>query len=369
MEQKQPFKKILIIGLGLIGGSLGAALKRKGYPATFIGVDDEPVLEVALQRKIVDEVYPRQQLPKAVEQADLIFLCTPIAEIIRLIKTIGQYVRPNTLITDVGSTKRKIVETANLFLPSHCDFIGAHPMAGSEQRGIDAADPFLYENTTYVLTPTKPIDEMQRRAFGELIEFTGAKVLLLSPTLHDEIAAAVSHLPQMVAIALMSLVASRQKESPHFLKMAAGGFRDITRIASSPFGIWEDILQTNSDMILSYIDAYLSELQKIREAMIQDRIEGYFEQAARNRLSIPKDTRGFLKPHYDISIAVEDKPGMIATIANALFEKNINIKDIEVLKIRENEGGTMRLAFSSEVDREIALAVLKSRGLECRKRD
>ncbi|MBN2356578.1 prephenate dehydrogenase [candidate division KSB1 bacterium] len=369
MEQQQPFKNVLIIGVGLIGGSLGSALKRKGFTGTLMGVDDEMVLEGARQRNIIDEAFSREQMPNAIKKAELIFLCTPIAEILRLIQSIGSHVRPNTLITDVGSTKRKIIETANLFLPSHCDFIGGHPMAGSEQKGVDAADPFLFENTTYVLTPSKPIDEMKRRSIGELIELTGAKVLLLSPALHDEIAAAVSHLPQMVAIALMSLAASRQAESPHFLKMAAGGFRDITRVASSPYGIWEDILSTNSDMIVGYIDAYINELHKIREAVESSKISKYFDQAARQRLSIPKDTRGFLKPHYDISISVEDRPGMIATIANALLEKNINIKDIEVLKIRENEGGTMRLAFSSEVDREIALALLKSRGLECRKRD
>jgi prephenate dehydrogenase len=194
-------------------------------------------------------------------------------------------------------------------------------------------------------------------------------VLLISSQLHDEIAAAVSHLPQMAAIALMSLASKRQEESSHFLKMAAGGFRDMTRIASSPYGIWDDILQTNSDMIIDYIDAYIAELGIIRQALVNKAIRPWFDQSAQNRLSIPRDTRGFFRPHYDISIAVQDRAGMIAEIANTLLEKSINIKDIEVLKIRENEGGTMRLAFASEVDRDMALALLKSRGLECRKRE
>ncbi len=369
MGESEQFKRVAIIGVGLIGGSLGLSLKRKGFKGTIIGVDRQNVLEIAQQRQIVDEAYPPEKLAPAIAEADLIFLCTPIADILHTIQTIGKSVRPGTLITDVGSTKRRIVEAANLFLPSQCDFIGGHPMAGSESNGVEAADPFLFENTTYVLTPSKPINEDKRKGFGELIEMTGAKVLLISPLLHDEIAAAVSHLPQMAAIALMSLAARRQKESSHFLKMAAGGFRDMTRIASSPFGIWEDILKTNSDMIETYIDAFIDELQALKKAVKNDDMAGLFDTSAKNRLSIPKDTRGFMRPHYDISVAVEDRPGMIAIIADTLLEKNINIKDIEVLKIRENEGGTMRLAFATEVDREMALALLKSRGLECRKRE
>jgi prephenate dehydrogenase len=287
---------------------------------------------------------------------------------VNLLKKIGNDLKPGTLISDVGSTKRQIVETANIYLPPHCDFIGGHPMAGSEYRGIDAADPFLFENTTYVLTPSRPIKEVTRKAFGELLELIGAKVLLLSPKLHDEIAAAVSHLPQMASVAMMNLVSGKQQESPYFLKMAAGGFRDMTRIASSPFGIWQHIRETNSDMIISYLDHYIAELKKVKRLIQKPDLEDYFESSAKSRLSIPTDTKGFLRPQFDISVTVEDKPGVIYQIARALYEKNINIKDIEILKIREDEGGTMRLAFSSEQDREMAISLLREAGLDCRKR-
>jgi len=369
MDAFQRFNKILIVGVGLIGGSLALALKRKGYKGTIIGVDNPYALENAKKRKAVDEVYPIEDLKQACSQADLIFLCTPINEIIEIIKVIGEYIKPNTLITDVGSIKRKIIETANIHIPMECDFIGGHPMAGAEFRGVNAADTFLFENTIYVLTPTRPINESTRKAFGDLLERIGAKVLLLLPRLHDEIAAAVSHLPQMAAVAMMNMVAEKQKESPHFLKMAAGGFRDMTRIASSPFGIWEHIRDTNADMISIYIDAYIEELKKVKQILSTPELEKYFESSAKNRLNIPSDTRGFLSPHYDISVAVEDKPGMISLIANSLAQENINIKDIEVLKIREDEGGTIRLAFSTEKDQEQAIAVLRSNGLECGKRE
>jgi prephenate dehydrogenase len=368
MDETEQFKRVLIVGVGLIGGSLGLALKRKGFKGTIIGVDDPDVLEQAKQRKVLDEAYPRDQLEKAASDADLIFLCTPIMEIIRILQSIGKHTRPKTLITDVGSTKRKIVETANIHVPGYCNFIGGHPMAGSEARGIQAADPFLFENTTYVLTPSRPIEESTRKAFGQLLEMIGAKVLLLLPTLHDEIAAAVSHLPQMAAVALMNLIADRQEESPYFLKMAAGGFRDMTRIASSPYSVWEPIRQSNADMISTFIDAYIAELHKLKEIMLTPKLAKYFDKATKYRLSIPKDTKGFLRPQFDISVSVEDKPGIIARIATALADENINIKDIEVLKIREDEGGTMRLALSTEEDRSRAITLLRRKSFQCRKR-
>lgn len=362
------FKRILIIGVGLIGGSLCLALKRKGFSGTIIGADDPHVLEQARKRKMLDEVYTRDQIATAVASADLVFLCTPILEILQILQQVGKYVQPKTLITDVGGIKRKIVETANLYLPSDCDFIGGHPMAGSEGQGVEAADEFLFENATYVLTPSRSIRESSRKAFGDLLELIGAKVLLLEPSLHDEIAAAVSHLPQMAAVAMMNLVAERQKQSPHFLKMAAGGFRDMTRIASSPYTVWEHIRQTNADMITSFIDAYIKELQTIKRLIDSTGLEDYFAAAATNRLSIPKDTKGFLRPQFDILVKVEDKPGMLAKIANTLAVKDINIKDIEVLKVRENEGGTMRLSLATEEERNLALQLLKAQDLECRKR-
>ena len=369
MHESCSFRHIVIIGVGLIGGSLGLALKRKGFKGTLVGVDYPGALALASQRGAIDLGYPPDDIAESLSQADLIFLCTPVSQILHYLQTIGSYIQTGALITDVGSTKRRIVETANIHLPSQCDFIGGHPMAGSESSGMEAADPFLFENATWVLTPAKPMREERRRSIGDLIESTGALVLLISPHLHDEIAAAVSHLPQMAAIALMSLAARRQKESSHFLKMAAGGFRDMTRVASSPFSNWQDIINTNHDMISEYIDAYIDELKRIKTATEKQEVHTFFDQSARNRLSIPRDTRGFFRPHYDISVIVQDRPGMLAAIADALLEKNINIKDIEILKIRENEGGTMRLAFASEPDRQTALALLQSHGLECRKRE
>lgn len=362
------FERIVIIGLGLIGGSLGLAIKSRKFPGTVVGVDMPEVLEFARNRDAIDEAYDPNHLEQALQGADLVFLCTPVQVVLELLPKIGPYLKSGTLVTDVGSTKRRIIEAADRYLPASCDFIGGHPMTGAEKRGIEAADPFLFENTTYVLTPSRPVQAESRKAFGELLEHLGAKVLLLLPRLHDEIAAAVSHLPQLAAVSLMNMVARHQSESPHFLKMAAGGFRDMTRIASSPFEMWQHILESNTDMVHRFIELYIEELRHVKSLLDSPELSAYFDGAARSRLSIPKDTKGFLKPQFDISVVVEDKPGVIALIATTCADNHINIKDIEVLKIRENDGGTMRLAFASESDREQAMKLLHARGLECHKR-
>jgi len=357
-----PFKRAAVIGLGLIGGSLGLALKRKAPEIQILGVDDKTVLNEALGVKAIDQAFVKSEIKTCVSQADLIFLCVPIREIIRLFPEIAQHALPGTLVTDVGSTKREIVEEAARCFQADRFFIGGHPMAGGEGRGIAWADGLLFENAVYVLTPGSDTPVVLAQHLGNLIERIGSKVLFLSPTMHDQVAAAVSHLPQMVAVALVNLVAKHQNDSPLFLKLAAGGFRDMTRIASSPYFIWKDIVQTNRGEILRFLEEFLETLRNMRSAIQKSELEPLFENAARHRLSIPKDTKGFLKPHFDILVRVEDKPGIVAKVSTALANACINIKDIEILKVREGDAGTLRLSLETPADRTTAIRVLKGIG-------
>jgi len=361
------FSRIAIIGVGLIGGSIGLALKRKKPEIHRIGIDASFVIDEALGLSAIDEGIPSEQMEKAISSVDLVFLCTPIHEILRLLPKVAHSIKPGALVTDVGSTKRRIVELADEVFPEDRYFIGGHPMAGSEGRGIKWADALLFENAVYVLTPSRPLPPALMKTFGETIEVLGAKILLLTPTLHDRIAAAVSHLPQILAVTLMNLVAQHQTSSPYFLKLAAGGFRDMTRIASSPYELWKPIIETNQEEILAFVDEFIDALKQTKQKILDQALEKEFMNAAQFRLSIPRDTKGFLRPHYDILVPAEDKPGIIAKIATALANAQINIKDIEILKVREGDAGTLRLSFETPEQQNQAQHILKEIGFSSRR--
>ena len=362
------FEKICIIGTGLIGASLALAFRRHNIGDEIVGIDFPDVLAKAIDQNIIDKGFTRETMANYVAQADLIILATNIQQIILDLKNIAPILKKETLVTDVGSSKAIIADVAvRSFLHSGY-FIGGHPMAGSEKSGLEAADPFLFENCFYILTPMKNTPALLLNKLVNVLELIGAKVLILDACLHDKIAAAVSHLPQMLAIKLVNLIEKYNQQEPNYLKLAAGGFRDMTRIASSPYYMWEDICQTNADNILKMIDEYIAELQELKKSVRDLSLKEEFEKAAKTRLSIPKDTKGFIHPNYDITVVVKDEPGVIAKIANTLFDKKINIRDIEVLKVRLLEGGTLRLSFESEKNRETAIASLTEQGFFCRKR-
>ncbi len=365
----EAYSRITIIGMGLIGGSIALALKRKNCCETVVGVDEFSTIHRALERGAINEGFNRADLEKAVKGSDIIFLCTPVQQITELIPIMANAADENALVCDVGSSKGFIVEHANKHFPENKYFLGTHPMAGAETKGIESADPFLFENAIWVITPGHRIPEKITRRLGLLLEGLGARILMLTPKTHDRIIAAVSYLPQFAAVSLVNLIARFYQEDPNYLKLAAGGFRDMTRIASSPFSVWRDICRTNKDQIAGFIDEYIAELQRIKKLLQNEELEPYFNQAAITRLAIPKDTKGFVRPLYDISIAVEDQPGVIARFSNVLAKNEINIKDIEVLKVREGEGGTIRLAFENEADRKKAVDLIRKAGFSCYVRD
>ncbi len=356
-----------IIGLGVIGGSLAMALKRKVPAAKVLGVDEKDIAAHAKALGAVDVALGKEEVDECVASVDVAVLATPIAEIVRLLPRVGAAARPGTIVTDVGSSKRAIVQRAEEVFAADRYFVGGHPMAGSERQGLPAADPLLFENAVWVLTPARRTPAAVVRSLGGLLERVGAKVLIASPALHDRVAAAVSHLPQLLAVALVNMVARHQEDTPHVLKLAAGGFRDMTRIASSPYRMWEDVLATNTEQIVPFLDEYISELQRLRSRLLAGDLAAEFEKAAKNRLSIPRDTKGFLKPHYDLVVQVEDRPGVIAAMAGALAAEQINIKDIEVLKVREGDAGSIRLAFESEGCRSRAEQLIGQLGFRTRR--
>lgn len=298
-----PFKQITIVGVGLIGGSLGLAMKRRYPGIDIIGVDREKnIIQRAKDRGAIDEGYTN--LAHGVSDADLVFLATPVRTIIQLIPALSPLIAPHALVTDVGSTKARICKVAEKILPHR--FIGGHPMTGSERQGIEAADPLLFENALYVLTPSVSTRSEHLERLRKFLEGLGARVLPLAPEHHDQIVAYVSHLPQLLAVALAGLVAERSQEDALYAELAAGGFRDMTRIAASPYEIWHDIICENALNIERSLDELIGQLDVLKE---QVRTRGTVELAARFRSAaafrkaISRSSKGFLKPLHRVAMS------------------------------------------------------------------
>jgi prephenate dehydrogenase len=365
-----PFKDatIAIVGVGLIGGSLGLAFKRLGIGQKIIGISRPETLDEACALGVVDDGYAYEVMEDGISQADLVFLCAPISRIIEQLPAVMRAATSGCVVTDVGSTKRAIVARAEESGQEGVHFIGGHPMAGSEKSGVGASDPFLFENALYVLTPASDVPDRIVDALIGLVQSLGARPMRMDAETHDRVAATVSHLPQMMATSLVGLVGQLNEADGLPLQMAAGGFRDLTRIASSSFAMWRDICQTNAEPIRDMIDAYLDALIAIREKVEVDALAEDFDYANRIRSEIPKDSKGFLHPLHEILLVAEDKPGVIADVASRLAAEGINIEDIEVLKVREGEGGTIRIGFGQQDGAERSVHILEDAGYQVRLR-
>lgn len=355
------FQKISIIGTGLIGGSLGLALRQsKEYNFTIVGFDsDAKSVELALEIGAITE--KANSIEEAVKDSNVVFLCTPLAEILNQIHIVARYAKSGTIITDVGSVKRAVLREAEK-IKNDVYFIGGHPMAGSERKGIYFADPFLFENAVYVICPSFNVPIKIVNDFIELIKLTGANIVLLDPEIHDRIAAYISHLPQLLAVSLVNVAGAMGTD---YLALAGGGFKDLTRIASSQFEIWRDIISLNRDKIIEALDNFTNQMSKYREHIKLGEIKNLgteFERAFNLRNEIPSGRKGFIHPLYDVFITVEDKPGVLSRISTALYQGGLNIKDIELLRVREGIGGTFRLSFGSENDAKKAIEIITSLG-------
>jgi len=235
-------------------------------------------------------------------------------------------------------------------------------MTGKEKSGYDSSDSMLFENSVYILTCC---DKSQTGVleFAKLLESIGSYVTFLDANIHDWIVAEVSHLPQLIATSLVNTIF--QHPNLNTLSFAAGGFRDMTRIASSPFNVWEPIIIQNKEKILNALHSFKSELNSVSSLIEKNDFVGLakkFESARRKRDEIPKNTKGFMSRLFDVYVYVKDQPGEMSKISTALYEANINIKDIELLKIREGSGSTFRLSFGTEAEVESAKKIMTSIG-------
>ena len=259
-------KRVAIVGVGLIGASFGLALRKAGFTGSIVGVSSPRSIAAARERDAIDAGVT---LEDAAASSDLIFLSQPIFGIIETLKQLGPLVREQTLVTDAGSTKSAIENTALSSLPTG-RFLGGHPMAGKEQRGAEAADGDLFRNRPWILTSQS--HHAVETEFRNWLEKIGARVRSLDAATHDRLVAWSSHLPQLASTALAAALHDRQ---PAAMSVAGPGLTDMTRLAMSSYDLWRDILQTNQTEVAAALDAYIAKLQ-----MLRSNFEGEFANGA-----------------------------------------------------------------------------------------
>jgi prephenate dehydrogenase len=275
---------VAIVGLGLLGGSWGLALKKAGFTGRIVGYARRAeTRERALGEGAVDEQFA--DVNEAVRGADLVILATPVAVILDHLVRLQSNFSPQALITDVGSTKRRICDRAAELYAQGPLFLGGHPMAGKERSGLENADARLFVNARYVLTPIKPEHSGDTRvqAFRALVAAIGARPLTSDPATHDLAVAYLSHLPQLLSSGLASLVEEKHAAEDLSLELAATGFRDVTRLADSPYSVWRDICLTNTENIQMALDALIRKLESIKIHLRDRELEREFFAARRLR--------------------------------------------------------------------------------------
>jgi prephenate dehydrogenase len=259
-----PFKRIAIIGVGLIGGSFALAARRAGVCEHITGLDRKDVLDQALARGVIDGVENAFESGE-VSDADLVYLAAPVGAILSFLRTGSKSLKPGAIVTDAGSTKRDICRIARKALPREIVFIGGHPMAGSERAGVEFADADLFRGAAYALVPGDDASPEAVQAMVDLVKSIGATPISLTAEQHDRIAARISHSPQLVSTALALAVA--RTSDAQSLSLVGSGVLEMTRLAESRWSVWEGICRTNSDEITSALDDAIAQLEAVRSAV------------------------------------------------------------------------------------------------------
>ena len=336
-----------LVGTGLIGGSIGLALRKQGWHVT--GRDrDRGRAERALDLGALDAV-------GADPDAEVTFIATPVSAVATEAR---QACSHGGIVTDVGSVKAGIVSTVG-----HPRFVGGHPMAGSEQEGVDGADPELFQGATWVLTPTTDTDPDAYARLSSVVASMGAEVLAVPPDRHDALVAVVSHVPHLTAAALMRLAAEGAEEHTTLLRLAAGGFRDMTRIAAGHPGIWPDICAENREAIVAVLDRLqtsLADLRSVVDAADRDELLRLLEQARHARINLP--TRAArAEDLVEVRVPVPDRPGVLAEITTLAGELDVSIVDLEIAHSAEGDRGVLLLVIDAAAT-ELVRGALLARG-------
>ena len=349
-----------IIGIGFLGGSIVKSLSKSKKINKIIALDKNiSSLKKAHSEGVITEYVTK--VNEKFSDCDIIFISTPVSTIVEYVKELKKYIKKECIITDTGSTKKTIIEGTKGI---DVEFIGGHPMIGSERVGYETSKEFLFENSYYIITKKSTNKQQSIEKLKEIIIEIGAIPIIIDEEKHDYITSVISHVPHIVASALVRLVRDLDDEEELMKTLAAGGFKDITRIASSDPTMWENICNENKHEITNVLKILINILENF-EKQIDNREKTYkfFETSKEYRDSfINKKINGNTMPEIDI--CVKDENGAIAKITAILSENDIGIKNIEVLNNRENNFGALKIIVNSYVEREIANDIIKDLGYE-----
>jgi len=391
------FGRITMVGFGLLASSIAAAIKQAKLPTVIRAVSSPSTLKRARELELADEFFEYDETEKWAKDSDLILLCAPIIHILKMIDALGRVSWAGSsdrkiVVSDIGSTKVEICK-AGMRLPAPFRFVGSHPMAGSEKRTCEYNDPAIFENAYWFVCPPEGTDESVYAPLLEMIRFLGANPVVFPPEHHDRTMAWVSHMPQMLSSTLAGNLPERLL-AHNYQHFAGRAFRDMTRIAASGWGMWHDIAVTNRDETTRALCEVRDGLDKTIAAMnglnvVKDGkpASGNFEndehsviadnsQALADIFKAGNDGRASLfapgrnntNSFYEITVQLKDKPGALLSVMQPLAEEGINIRDIELMKVRENVAGTLLLAFKTQEEAARAVKTLQYLEYEVKER-
>jgi len=360
------FERVVIIGVGLIGGSLGAALKALPDAPYVTGVArDERTRQVALERSVVDEALAPSDADAALLAADLVVIATPVSAAGEWLERLGGLGYAG-VVTDVASTKAAITADAARLLGDRATFIGAHPMAGSERSGVDAADAELFHGAYYVLCPSEDTPADAYSALHHLVTSIGARAIAVSPDAHDRAVAAISHVPHVAASALTNLAAARVDDGEDVLRLAAGGFKDMTRIAAGSPELWTGICLDNRDAVIGALVDLSAQLEGFAALLASgDRpgLRDWLDRAAQVRRALPARWVPASARLHELTVAMTDRPGAVSTVTQAAARAGCNIEDIGIDHVTEDTA-LLSIVLTDEGDVEALVAGLRADGFD-----
>lgn len=357
-----PFSKVGFIGLGFIGGSIAQNIRRD-FPDTDILAYD--VDAAALKKAFEDGTLSRstKTVDKSFADCEIIFLCAPTHFNITYLKQLKAIIPADCVLTDAGSVKADICQAVSE-LGMNDYFIGGHPMVGSEQSGYPAAREHLLENAYYFVCPSPTVSPAKVERLAAYIKKLGALPIVYSPREHDHVTSYISHIPHVIAASLVNLVRMADTDGM-YKKLAAGGFKDITRIASSSPMVWEHILTSNAEQVKAGLKEYISLLENMLTSIEQldgKSINEFFHEAMVYRNSVPNRANGVIETHYECFIDIADEPGTLYKVAKILADNKINIKNAGIANNREEGEGALGLELYRAEDLASAIRVLRAQG-------